>query len=182
MKTLFEQAVEIIETHPNLADFQGEKSEELIAAAEAELGVKFPDSYRHFLRKFGNGGFYGREFYGLIDAGFTRCVPDAVGLTLDDREQFGLPHHLVRIHEVGEGTSMALDTSVWFDEYECPVVEYFLTGPPTELASSFGEFFLDEVKQALESARESGDAPAAPATDSDLFTGWEKVTDLEIDP
>ncbi|WP_153236946.1 hypothetical protein [Fictibacillus phosphorivorans] len=47
---LINKAFEIIEDHPDDADFIGEIKEDIINSAEAVLNVKFPLSYRLFLK------------------------------------------------------------------------------------------------------------------------------------
>ena len=49
----FEDAVNIINSVSDYAEFSGPVSEELIQKAESILGVKFPPSYRRFLKEFG---------------------------------------------------------------------------------------------------------------------------------
>ena len=43
----------------------GPVSDEVIEKAEKELGLRFPDSYRSFLRNYGEGGVIGVSIIGL---------------------------------------------------------------------------------------------------------------------
>ena len=45
----------------------GPVPEAAVAAAEADLNVKFPEQYRDFLQRYGCGLFRGAEIYGLPD-------------------------------------------------------------------------------------------------------------------
>lgn len=45
----------------------GPVPEAAVAAAEADLNVRFPEQYRDFLQGFGSGLFKGTEIYGLPD-------------------------------------------------------------------------------------------------------------------
>ena len=55
-----DKALDLLREHS--ADNLGEgESEENVAKAEAKLGIRFPDSYRHFLRKVGYAEVYGDE-------------------------------------------------------------------------------------------------------------------------
>jgi antitoxin YobK len=49
----YTEARELIERHDDLADFMGERPEELVARAEEALGVRFPPTYRAFVRDLG---------------------------------------------------------------------------------------------------------------------------------
>jgi hypothetical protein len=49
------------------ADVVGERPEALVDPAEQTLGLRFPPSYRAFVRELGAGDAGGEEFYGVID-------------------------------------------------------------------------------------------------------------------
>ena len=59
------KAAEIIDAHPELADFVGGIPFEEVWVAEKDLGVTFPESYRDFVQKNGAGSFGGQTVYGL---------------------------------------------------------------------------------------------------------------------
>jgi hypothetical protein len=45
----YERAVALMKAHPNLQDFAGPRTEELVQAAEQALALSVPDIYRRFL-------------------------------------------------------------------------------------------------------------------------------------
>jgi hypothetical protein len=140
----------------------GEKKEDLIEEAQIYLGVYFPISYKMFLRKFGFISLGGCEIYGVIDSDFINStVPDAIWFSYDNR-QYGLPHYMLQIYSVGEGTTYCLDTSQMNSEGECPVVAWPLGGYETTpvleiVAPDFGTFFLNLVKREIEWKKERED-------------------------
>jgi hypothetical protein len=155
MKDL-QEAQHLIAERPDLPDFVGGASEDLIGEAEQALGVSFPPTYRNYLRTLGAGSFGAEEFYGILGADLgAPYVPNAVWLTLTNRHDFGLPVHLIDIYSLGEGTDFFLDVSKTEAGGECPVVTWHpgCTRPQDRVqieASDFGKFFLDLVKEVLE--------------------------------
>jgi hypothetical protein len=143
------QAIDLVKKSSR-ADFEGEKTEEIIGRAEEFLGLKFPPSYRQFLRELGCGDIAGKEFYGIIDENFEKSsIPNAIWLTYDERKHSALPKELVLIGQSIEGY-YALDISNTDDEGECPVVDWVAPEvDPTTVAPDFGTFFLDEIRQLV---------------------------------
>ncbi|MBO0836355.1 MAG: SMI1/KNR4 family protein, partial [Actinobacteria bacterium] len=79
------------------ADFGSGVQGEEIVAVEHYLGVKFPASYREFLKRVGWCSFGGREFYGITPGGVTATsVPSVVFATRSER-QHGLPESFLVI-------------------------------------------------------------------------------------
>jgi hypothetical protein len=150
----YDRASELIRQHPEAADFVGPCPAKLIAQAEARLGLRFPDSYRRFLREYGAGNLAGVEIYGVIDDQFEQGgIPDAVWYTLNLREEFDLPEHLLGIHDLGDGELYFLDLSA--RAAEAPVLIYHPGADSQEqqsdqVAPDFGPFFLQLVELALE--------------------------------
>ncbi|CAN5232970.1 hypothetical protein BH18ACT4_BH18ACT4_04360 [soil metagenome] len=97
----------------------------------------------------------GREFYGAIDDNFVdSSIPDGIWLTLDERERFGFPEHLVIVGETGMGEYYVLDTSQAGANGECPVVVWVAGqsqegGPLEVVAPDFGSFFWDALQQVF---------------------------------
>ncbi len=137
-------------------DFEGAKPEELVAKAEAALGIGFPPSYRQFLLELGAGDIAGFEVYGVVNDDFDDArVPDAIALTLDARRA-GLDPRYVLIGTLGDGSHDYLDTAHPDASGEFPVVQLSSEfEDPVTLADSFGAYFLDEVQDAL-SGNEDG--------------------------
>ena len=149
------EALALIAKHRDESDFEGPKSEELIEKAEKCLDVKFPPTYRAFLKQLGCGDVAGEEFYGIIDENFENsAIPDAVWFTLEERKSGSLPKPYVIIGALGDGELLALDTSPAEKGEEGPVLllssDYSQPGSEIEiLAEDFGEFFLRTVAEAL---------------------------------
>jgi antitoxin YobK len=146
-----EEAVELIELNDDRADFDGPKSESLLNKAEQTLGLPFPATYRAFLSRLGCGDISGAEFYGVIKDDFDNsAVPDAIWLTLRQRQIGQAPSSLILIGSTGDGGYYALDCSKSSDGSEAPVVEWW-PGPKKQsaIAKDFGEFFLRGVRAAL---------------------------------
>jgi hypothetical protein len=139
--------------------FHGQKSDKLIALAEQALGLTFPPTYRTFLGRFGCGDVAGHEFYGLIDDDFVNSsVPDAIWLTLDERQTSQLADPLIVIGSTGDGGYYAIDRSQLNLDGESPVVELWpgtpnAVGDRRTVADDFGSFMLQRVREALGEAK-----------------------------
>lgn len=147
----FDEALRLM-IDEDLADFVGERSDELVVAAEQALGVRFPPTYRQFLGSLGAGSFGSFEVYGVISQPFDGPVPDAVWATLEERAApSNLPPSMIVIGADGMGGSYILDTA----NGEDPPVEVWNGGdsqPGDELeriAPTFGEFLLEGVQDEL---------------------------------
>jgi len=156
MKHLLE-AFLLIEQNLEKCNFEKEpKREELLQKAEKILGLNFPPTYRLFLKKFGCGGLGSLEVYGIIDEHFEKGgIPDGIWLTLDERKT-GAPYNFIIIASTGYGPYYVLDTSQVNKDGECPVLLWTPGEPPSpteRVNNDFGEFFLEQVQQAL--SRES---------------------------
>lgn len=135
----------------------GSKEDALIVSAENALALKFPPTYRLFLKKYGCGGFRGFEIYGLTkdhSVNFENLsIPNAIWLTLDERKDDYLPHHFIIISDTGDGYWYCLDSSQPNSEGEYPVVIWGLDMAEKDkekVAEDFGEFLLNELKQRLD--------------------------------
>jgi hypothetical protein len=150
----YERAAALIRAHAAEADFVGPRPAELVAAAEARLGLTFPESYRRFLREFGAGAIGSVEVYGVINADFDHsATPDAIWDTLGLRAMFNLPTNLIPIHDLGDGDTYFLDCAV--PGAEGPVIVYHPglaphEQPPGPAAADFGAFLLELVQLALD--------------------------------
>lgn len=148
----FMVARDLIERNRNRADFAGPRRPAVVAAAESVLGMAFPRSYKEFLLLYGCGNVGGAEFYGVLTSDFENSgVPDAVWLTLKERESSRLSNSLVIVYALGEGSYSCIDCSEKNDENESPVVVWPLGGPEpgTKLeleATDFGAFLLSKLR------------------------------------
>jgi hypothetical protein len=151
----YEAARELVLRHDDLADFVGERPDELVAQAEEALGSRFPPSYRSFVGELGAGDIAGEEFYGVIDDNFDSSgVPNGVWLTLQEREDSGLPSDLIIVYGDAEGAYYALDTTRTDGSGEHPVLLWTpgASEPGDDLetvASDFGELFRTRIEAGL---------------------------------
>jgi hypothetical protein len=147
----YEEASELIASHPDLGDFAGPRDEELVRAAEQALGVEFPPSYRRFLRDYGAGSFGGQEIYGVIDADFENSgVPDAVWNTFSLRDDGDIPPDLVAIYATGDGEQLCVQSG----SSETPIHSIWPgSGDDPEVAApDFGIWFKEIVEGEIEDA------------------------------
>jgi len=146
----YERAVELIEESGD-GDFEGPKPDDLIAKAEAALGVTFPPTYRRFLSEYGCGDIGGEEFYGLINDQFEgSSIPNAVWLVLNERSGASLPDRYVLVCAEGDGTYCAIDISRKTEQEENPIVHLGVDWSHLSVeADSFGAFLLARVQQAI---------------------------------
>jgi hypothetical protein len=147
-----DQALSLIEQHPDRSYFRGPRDENVVGAAEDRLGLRFPDAYRRFVLRMGAGSFGAAEFYGVIDSDFSGPVPDGVWVTLESRKgPSALPTSMVVIGQDGMGGQYVLDTAAGDD----PAVTVWIGGmsspgePLEEVASDFAEFVLDSVTRQV---------------------------------
>ena len=156
MAVTFDDLSKMIGQYPKIAHCLGGVDEARITAAEDVLGVRFPDSYREFLRRFGRLNFGGSEFYGLeqhlLDVHQSSCVKN----TLWERKMGDFPYSLVVIYNTGwEGEVFCLDTSQMSEDNECPVVNWIggmeeSHQPREVIAHTFLDFMIEYVGQGIE--------------------------------
>lgn len=93
----------------------------LIGGAESNLGAQFPESYRHFLTRYGWARFAHQEIYGLGEA--VPSHQELVANTLSERSLMRpyLPPTFVPVMNDGAGNHYCLDTSR-LEGGECPVI------------------------------------------------------------
>jgi hypothetical protein len=143
-------AIDIINGKIDWVDFDGPKDDALIKSAEKVLGLKFPTTYRYFLENLGCGDIAGQEFYGLIKSDFfNSSVPDAVWITMQERNNSNLPSNYIIISSTGDGDYVVLDCSQ--SGLEAPV-ELWSPGVNDNqrafkpLVNDFGEFFYKQIQ------------------------------------
>lgn len=153
MNTL-QKALEIIEAKQDEVDFIGEIDEQTIINTENKLQVKFPKSYREFLRNYGLGDIFGEEIYGLGTE--ETGIPNMVWITKELREE-ELPHKFICIYFADDGEYFCLDCSQVKNNNDdhAPVVS-FISGLPLKdqpfekIAGNFGDFLLELLNNSLE--------------------------------
>jgi antitoxin YobK len=80
---LVTQAIEVVRLDESGSCwFVGERSEDLVLAAEVALGHQLPASYRLFVKLLGAGNVGSEEIYGVTSPDFvTSSVPNGIWLT-----------------------------------------------------------------------------------------------------
>ncbi|CAO5682714.1 MAG: hypothetical protein HEEMFOPI_01762 [Holosporales bacterium] len=153
---IINQAFDIIENFNLVVCNNNYIKIESIEQGENFLSIHFPNSYKIFLKKYGYLTMFGREIYGIIDNNFLNSgIPDVIWLNHNFRKKFDLPHHIISISDIGDGSYYALDLSQMNEEQECPVVIWPVGGyeetPELEIvAPDFGTWFYDQVMQQIE--------------------------------
>jgi SMI1-KNR4 cell-wall len=131
-------------------------SDQEIADAERELGVRLPQSYRAFLSNFGWAEIRNDILYGV-----GTDVPQGLTLTRTayaERHELEprIPQHLVPIMNDGAGNNYCLDTSRFHGD-ECPVVFWdheHWDGPnqsPEEVSPSFDHWLINRITECWRS-------------------------------
>ena len=136
-------------------EFYGFVPDKEIDAAERELGVKFPRSYRCFLQHFGAAKMLGCDFDGLPNTrNYDEEMPYYLHLvdhTNGFRREWGdLPRHFVFVTDDGGDCTFWIDTSRTSKDRESPVVAIF-AGRTIPVAENFLEFvrlLTDQAKLA----------------------------------
>ncbi|PHM30273.1 SMI1/KNR4 family protein [Xenorhabdus innexi] len=145
-----EKAIDIINSKPDEADFDGPKDDALIRAAEKTLGLSFPMTYRYFLEKLGCGDIAGQEFYGLIKSDFfNSSIPDAVWITMQVRKNSDLPDNYIIISSTGDGDYVVLNCTKLGIEAPVELWSPGVSGNQPAfkfLANDFGEFFYKQMQ------------------------------------
>lgn len=125
-----------------------------INTAESRLRVKFPQSYRVFLAKYGYAQFEGEEVFGL-----GKDSPEHLNLLIqtDEERQRTFPKldsDMLPIMQDGSGNLVCLDTSQFYDD-ECPVIFWDIYVAPSErisiVAKSFDEWMVELAAQRVDS-------------------------------
>ena len=144
---------------------------ETIHHAEAFLNIKFPTTYKKFLKRYGYGGVGSLEIYGLTKEEIFEgqeipfyASPNIMWTVLQYHRDFKHPLHLLIIYELGEGTKYCLDLSQMKSD-ECPVVVWPIFGyennPKLEiLAQDFGDFLLEMVEDRIKWKQEEEEEEA----------------------
>ena len=92
-----EKIIKMIEEYNEEKDFFGAVSEKFICKAEEKLGVKFPQSYRDFVKEYGSGGICGVDIEGVQEN-----LGASVVKVTERWRQLGLEMNLIVIEDSGE--------------------------------------------------------------------------------
>jgi len=126
----------------------GKQKDTTIEKAEVLLGVKFPESYKAFLKKLGACSFKDEEIYGLVGENLdSPSIPNVVWCTLNYRK-YGLPNNLIVIgHNEHAYPCIKIN-----NDFKKPVIAYDISLPEhvqktKVLANDFGDYFLEKIKK-----------------------------------
>nr|WP_085994343.1 SMI1/KNR4 family protein [Oceanobacillus senegalensis] len=128
--------------------FTGGIEKKLVDKIEEDLDILLPNSYKHFLMKYGSGGIFGVD---ILGAGKTD-QPFVVTETEKYRQK-GLEKDLVLIEDCDEFL-YCLDTSEMVNE-ECPVVSWDQhEGIDSIESANFCKFLLERFIDSKEAWEE----------------------------
>jgi hypothetical protein len=145
-------ACELIAKYPHLKHFAGSQTENAVRRAEDLLAVKFPPIYRRFLLEYGGGYFGAFEVEGIgwqpSDGSF---VSNAIGLTLEFRRKYALPHHLIMLSDEDIfHYYLRLDPDDATKEEVVMIDGWDFEDDEIEVSdATFGDFFLRNVLAAI---------------------------------
>jgi hypothetical protein len=149
------KAFRLIAEYPELSHFVGPRPESLVALVEQVLNVRFPLTYRTFLRELGAGAFGSVEVYGVCDDDWEDSgIPDMVWITLGDQRAGWLPSQFVHIGDDGMGNMLVLDLREPRLAEEPKVFAWAAGRSQVDddlevVAPDFGTFFLSQVEAQL---------------------------------
>jgi hypothetical protein len=131
-------------------------SEDMIAAAEDYLAVRFPPSYREFVSRVGFLGIGPREFYGVTKSGLSAAaIPSIIFATQSARKTGGLPKGLLLIENSGGEEVFVIDARSTTAGEEAPVRVWMPAFHDSlelpEIATDFGSYLLAAVEAEQDS-------------------------------
>lgn len=134
--------------------FAGGADEKIISEFEVALGLKFPETYKLFLRKYGALSFAGDTYYGITRSGLdATAVPSVVFATRSARSFGDADESMIVIKASGYGPIYSIDTSITGRFGEPAIVETELSFKQTKekkiINQSFEEFFSLTVRDAI---------------------------------
>lgn len=110
---------------------------------ETELDIELPESYKWFLRKYGQCGVSGTMIYGIAKNNIHRA-----SISTKDYRDKGLPNNYCVICDVDEWV-YCLDTSSMING-ECPVIDWDITrGIGKERYPNFYHFFYTKITEDI---------------------------------
>ena len=155
-----ERLIELVRGNGDIANHADGCDAGMIAAAERDLGVALPASYRRLVEEFGTWDIAGQEFLGVYQTpAMGAKLLGSVRETLDARNQYGMPSELIAVAFDGMGGLIVLDSSRVDHEREYPVFVWHPgildRGGMEKLGSDFGSFAFELCRRAVAQWRES---------------------------
>lgn len=154
-----ERLIELVRGNDDIANHADGCDAGMIAAAERDLGVTFPPSYRRVIEEFGTWNIAGEEFLGVYQTpAMGQKLLGSVTETLDARSQYGMSPDLIVVMFDEMGGLIVLDSSQVDQGGEYPVLVWSpgLTDPQSmeRLSDDFGSFALSLCQRAVTHWRE----------------------------
>ena len=142
---MYDEIIQIIcnaEAEVDFSDFGNGISDEGIEMAEKRLNVKFPNSYKWWLRNYRGGEIYGEEIYSIFGLDFDTVVGgDIVYINeLSRKENSDWEDKLIICEPNDE--LFYFDLSQGISDGEYPVYEYFTK---TQYSINFIEFLKRRI-------------------------------------
>lgn len=139
-----DEIIKIIKEKESYSKYSIGVSDDKIVQIEEILKVKLPESYKWFLKNYGQILIMGVEIYGVLENKILSCVK-----VTEDYRKFGLPNKFVVVENCDEGV-YCIDTSN-IEYGECRVVDWDrIDGIGIEEYESFLEFFYERLVTAME--------------------------------
>ncbi|MEN3541136.1 SMI1/KNR4 family protein [Microbispora sp. ZYX-F-249] len=118
-----ERLIELVRGNDDIANHADGCDAGTMAAAESDLGVAFPPSYRRLIKEFGTWDIAGEELLGVYQTpAMGLKLLGSVAETLDARSQYGMPSDLIVVMFDGMGGLVVLDSSRVDQKDEYPVL------------------------------------------------------------
>ena len=140
---MYEEIKKMIEeAGEDIIDFRYGVSEKWIQLAEERLNIRFPESYKWWLRNYGGGGIYGEEIYGIYEQDFDTVVGgDIVYMHEINKKHPIYPSNALVI---GRGIDQVFyfNLAIVPEDGEYPIYEFF-TGE--KYADNFIEFLKRRI-------------------------------------
>ena len=150
----------LFDRYPQYCHLGGQVADNVISSAEKRLDLKFPKSYQQFITKFGYGSFWGMSVGGIYPNA-TEDNPNGSIIIFNEnaRKNENVPVGLLFIM-IEDEYNVVIDTMQMRDE-EAPVYEIELgrgykTEDMTPASPTFGEYYLNKVKEAINYLRAKG--------------------------
>ena len=125
-----------------------------VLAAEKALSVKLPNSFKEYLKYFGDLSFGSVEYYGLTsDNNFKDLgIPNFVWYTLKKRNDINLPENLIVLQNVNGELFYCLDVGTLDENHECKVVVWDNINQCIEYSTGidFFAFLLGGIEEYIE--------------------------------
>ncbi|MEU0070846.1 SMI1/KNR4 family protein [Streptomyces sp. NPDC006332] len=156
-----ERVIQLVRENDDIANHADGCDAGTMTAAESDLGVAFPPSYRRLIEEFGTWDIAGEEFLGVYQTpAMGQKLLGSVTETQDARSQYGMPSDLIVVMFDGMGGLIVLDSSQVDQEGEYPVLVWNPGVVDREsmerLGDDFGSFAFALCQRAVTRWRDSG--------------------------